>query len=432
MFLIKAVLTGLTGVSLCIADIGGIVTDTSGTVTIAGAIVKLEQGGQADTTDSDGSFILASSATGIGSQIKTKPGNLFVTMKNGLLYVNVAEKAALQITTFDLSGKLLSTVRKSIDAGINSIGLPYRGSGIYLYKVNAGNNEVVLKGNSVIRVSSVSAESSLGSSSNNPLAKQATATAATDDVISVTKAGYLNYREEINPTTSKIVIKMIASAGTVIDVDENIYQTVKIGNQVWTVENLRVTRYNDGSHIPLDTLSATWQYAITPKYCFYNNTTSAENIKKYGALYNWYVVNPTNPKKIAPAGWHVPTDAEWDTLENYMIAKGYNWDGTTTGNKIAKSLAAKTDWSGFWGVGAITPELTKNNSSGFSALPGGGRNDNGSFDNNQSYFGYWWSATEDNASGACFRCYLTFGYEALGRGSNIFKSRGASVRLVRD
>jgi len=104
-----------------------------------------------------------------------------------------------------------------------------------------------------------------------------------------------------------------------------------------------------------------------------NNTTNADSIKKYGALYDWYAASPTNVKKIAPAGWHVPSDAEWDTLQNYLTAKGYNRDGTTTGNKIEKALAAKTDWVTYSTNGTIGSDLSKNNSSGFSALPGGYR-----------------------------------------------------------
>jgi uncharacterized protein (TIGR02145 family) len=80
-----------------------------------------------------------------------------------------------------------------------------------------------------------------------------------------------------------------------------------------------------------------------PKYCFYNNTTNSDSIKKYGALYNCYVVRPTNLKKIAPAGWHIQSDSEWNTLQNHLVANKYNWDGTTTDNKIARSLAAKTN-----------------------------------------------------------------------------------------
>jgi uncharacterized protein (TIGR02145 family) len=430
MSLIKALLIGLTSVPLCIADISGIVTETSSTAPIAGAIVKLEQGGQADTTDSNGKFLITSSITGISSHLKTEPQALFAAMKNGFLHVNVAAKTTLQITTFDLTGKVLSTVRKSMDAGNNSLGLPYRGSGIYLYEVKAGDKEVVLKGNSVVGVSSVSTESSQGSSSNNPLEKQAKGTAAIDDVIAVTKEGYLNYRVvAYNSDTTGIAIKMIASAGTVTDIDGNVYQTVKIGNLVWMTENLRVTTYNDKTPIPLDKSGVTWTKSTTPKYCVYNNTTNADSIKKYGALYNWYVVNPVNPKKIAPTGWHVPTDAEWDTLQNYLIAKGYNGDGSITGNKIAKSMAAKTDWQKLITPGAMDNDLTINNESGFSALPCGYRDFDGVFFG-QKYACYWWCAAAFDASSA-FGSYLIYDYSCLFK-DKITKNSGFSLRLVKD
>jgi hypothetical protein len=87
-----------------------------------------------------------------------------------------------------------------------------------------------------------------------------------------------------------IILASPVSAGTVTDADGNVYHTVKIGNQVWTVENLRTTKYNDGSSIPLDTSTATWVYLTTPAYCYYNNTTNAGSINKFGALYNWYTL----------------------------------------------------------------------------------------------------------------------------------------------
>jgi uncharacterized protein (TIGR02145 family) len=222
---------------------------------------------------------------------------------------------------------------------------------------------------------------------------------------------------------------MIVSAGTVTDADGNVYQTVKIGTQVWTVENLRTTKYNDGSAIPLVTDGGLWVALNTPGYCYYGNTTNADSIKNYGALYNW---NAVNTKKLAPMGWHVPTDAEWDTLQNYLVINGFNWDGTTdtsTENKIAKSLAAKTDWIASTTPGAIGNGLTKNNRSGFSALPGGCRDDHGSF----SYVGdggYWWSATEDESSDAYYRdLYCVYDYLVR---YYYYKRCGFSVRLVRD
>jgi uncharacterized protein (TIGR02145 family) len=100
---------------------------------------------------------------------------------------------------------------------------------------------------------------------------------------------------------------------------------------MWIAENLRTTKYNDGSTIPLVTDNRAWAALITPGYCYYKNTIDADSIKKYGALYNWDAVN-TN--KLAPQSWHGPTDADWGTLRNYLIANRYNWDGTTTGNKF--------------------------------------------------------------------------------------------------
>ena len=217
------------------------------------------------------------------------------------------------------------------------------------------------------------------------------------------------------------------NAGTVTDIDGNVYWAVKIGSQVWTVQNLRTTKYNDGTEIPYAKDSATWVNLTTPGYCYYKNMTKPDSIKKYGVLYNWYAVNT---KKLAPEGWHVPTDAEWKTLENYLIANGYNWDGTTSGNKIAKSLAAKTDWYTQTGldVGTIGNDMSKNNRSGFLALPCGSRNTDGKFDFGGS--ANWWTATEFNGSGGVAR-NLYYDYEELFWNSN-YKRCGFSVRLVKD
>jgi len=212
----------------------------------------------------------------------------------------------------------------------------------------------------------------------------------------------------------------------VTDIDGTTYHTVIIGNQTWMIENFRSTRYKDGSLIPLVTDDSSWSQLTTPGYCYYNNTMNADSIKKFGVLYNWYAIGT---KMLAPPGWHVPTNAEWDTLQDYLIANGYNWDGTTTGNKIAKSLAAKKDWTASVFLGAIGNDLTKNNKSGFSALPGGYRECNGNFycigDN-----GHWWNATESDTligGSSGLNCEDV----SLFRNSNE-KSCGFSVRLVKD
>jgi uncharacterized protein (TIGR02145 family) len=218
--------------------------------------------------------------------------------------------------------------------------------------------------------------------------------------------------------------------GTVTDADGNVYRTVKIGNQVWTAENLRSTKYNDGTPIPNLAGQSAWDscfYTLAEAYCYYNNTTNADSIKKFGALYNWYAVNTG---KLAPAGWHVPTEEDWDSLQDYLMANGYNWNESTTENKIAKSMAGKTDWQSSVIEGAVGNDLSKNNKSGFSAVPGGARDpDFGGFYAHDSS-GWWWSATNWGATCTWGRS-LSFDFEDFLRPFN-GKNCGFSVRLVRD
>jgi len=215
------------------------------------------------------------------------------------------------------------------------------------------------------------------------------------------------------------------NSNIITDIDGNSYSTITIGSQTWTVENLRTTHYNDGTEIPLITGDTEWSNLKKGGYCCYDNDKN-ENKDTYGALYNWYAINTG---KLAPKGWHVPTDAEWDTLQNYLIANGYNYDGSTDSNKIAKSLASQTDWQTYSITGTIGCNVIANGNSGFSALPGGCRDRDGSF-NGIGSSGYWWTATESRASFA-FNRYL--GYTISYLTSDYYKkSCGLSVRLLRD
>lgn len=213
--------------------------------------------------------------------------------------------------------------------------------------------------------------------------------------------------------------------GTVTDYDGNVYRTIVIGNQEWTVQNIRTTHYNDGTVIPNVTDATTWAGLTTGAYCFYNNTTDAVAQQKYGALYNWYAVNTG---KLAPNGWRVPDTTDWNNLQNYLIANGYNYDGTTTGNKIAKSMAAGM-WMKNTSTGVIGINQSTNNKSGFSALGGGCRYMGGGFVN-QSVESDWWSATETNATNAYLR-NISYGDSDLYSGHDL-KYNGYFVRLVRD
>jgi uncharacterized protein (TIGR02145 family) len=218
----------------------------------------------------------------------------------------------------------------------------------------------------------------------------------------------------------------------VVDVDGNVYSTVKIGNQVWLAENLKTTKYNDSTEIPIVEDSAVWENLITPAYCW-NNNDSAMHKKFFGALYNWYAVNTG---KLAPAGWHVSTMADWDTLQNTLLAKGYSWDGTSD-ITIAKALAAESYWSNSTNPGDIGNDLSKNNSSGFSALPGGYRFCGSNFEK-FGYWGAWWTATELNKVEAfiiqmSYDNSIVFSTQnMIGYCSQNMKVFGCSVRCVRD
>jgi uncharacterized protein (TIGR02145 family) len=225
---------------------------------------------------------------------------------------------------------------------------------------------------------------------------------------------------------------------TVTDADGNRYPTVKIGSQVWTAENLRTTRFNDGSPIPLVTGNSEWHVLASPGFCYFGNTTNADSIATFGALYNWYCIDT---KKLAPPGWHVPTDDDWDTLQHYLIRHGYNWDGKRSENRIAKSLAAKSGWKPFTIEGAPGNNMKDNNRSGFSGFAAGYR-----YDTRDSVEGTapwkaafsamghkaaWWSATPVNEStatvyglGFCVDDFLQY--------RSFFKTCGHSVRLVKN
>jgi uncharacterized protein (TIGR02145 family) len=217
--------------------------------------------------------------------------------------------------------------------------------------------------------------------------------------------------------------------GSVTDQDGNTYNYLTYGDQVWTVENAEMVSYRDDTPIPQVTDATEWQNLTTGAWCYYDNDPTKPR------LYNWYAVmgihdndENTPNKEFAPEGWHVPTDAEWTTLEEYLIANGYNYDGTTEGNKIAKAMASTIGWNSLTSTGAVGNDQSINNSSGFNAFPEGFRND-GSFIN-EGNFTIFWSSTEYTSNGAWYR-YLTNYLSNLYR-NNTNNRNGFSVRFVRD
>jgi uncharacterized protein (TIGR02145 family) len=157
---------------------------------------------------------------------------------------------------------------------------------------------------------------------------------------------------------------------TVTDIDGNIYHTIKIGNQVWMSENLKVTRYRNGDSVLNAAYDTAWSNVTTGSYCSYNNDTSLE--KTYGKLYNWYAV--TDARNLAPQGWHIATPEEVITLMEYVGGD------TIAGAKMKE--AGPMHWLG--------PNEGTTNEFGFTALPGGYRFSEGTFHTRGSN-GYWWS-----------------------------------------
>lgn len=159
------------------------------------------------------------------------------------------------------------------------------------------------------------------------------------------------------------------------DYDGNVYHSVVIGHQVWMVENLKTTHFRNGDSITNAITNKQWM-TNGPAYCNYGNDEA--NGMKYGRIYNDDAM--MDKRLITPAGWHVPTPSDWNGLVSWLYYKGYNYDHSTSGyQKLAKALSATTDWLPSLEEGSPGNDLTKNNSSGFTALPGGERYADGEF-----------------------------------------------------
>jgi hypothetical protein len=184
----------------------------------------------------------------------------------------------------------------------------------------------------------------------------------------------MRYKRIIFSMVILIVVTLSGlQAQSIKDIDGNVYKTITIGKQVWMAENLRTTRYSDGTAIALVTDNNVWEGLITPAFCWYDNNSSNKEV--YGALYNWFTVNTNN---LCPKGWHVPTDKEWTNL---------------------------------------------------SPLPGGYRYADGTFNYIKDY-SYWWTATESSITSAYYRQIFWDGSDV--KRDQSVKKDGFSVRCIRD
>lgn len=220
------------------------------------------------------------------------------------------------------------------------------------------------------------------------------------------------------------------------DYDGNVYQTVVIGNQEWMAENLRTTHYADGTALVDGAAAGNITGDYTTKYYFWYNNDSTSNAETYGALYTWAAImngsassssNPSGIQGVCPTGWHMPSDAEWTELTDYLINNGYGYEGS--GSDIGKSMASTSGWITNGTVGTVGNDQASNNSSGFTVLPGGVRY----FDGSSSDLGYTsniWSATEFDSSNAWYRSVYNSNFEMFP--NSYYKNSGFSARCVQD
>ncbi len=193
------------------------------------------------------------------------------------------------------------------------------------------------------------------------------------------------------------------------DVDGNVYLTTQIGTQTWMAENLKTTKFSDGTPLPFVPDDQAWKVLKTPAYCWFNYDISNKDL--YGALYNWYTVNS---KKLCPAGWHVPEDTEWTILVTFL------GDPVVAGNKLKES--GMKHWKN---SATYSPDEL-----GFTALPGGMRLYSGIFPDFAGSYAVWWTATEIDDGEAWARGLQDITTK-IWKGPNN-KRNGYSIRCIKD
>jgi len=213
---------------------------------------------------------------------------------------------------------------------------------------------------------------------------------------------------------------------TITDIDGNVYHTVTIGTQVWMVENLKTTKYNDGSSIPLVPVDSVWVKLSTPAYCWYDNNIEYKNT--YGALYNWYTIQTG---KLCPAGWHIPTEADLNTLATYLGGP------SVAGGKLKET--GTSHWE--------SPNTAATNESGFTAYAGGLRTvDRSEWFGHMVYSCYytglgsdgsWWTTSYNETTHNCICLDLVYDYGYMDSsgffaGDGFQKRRGLSVRCIKN
>jgi len=328
----------------------------------------------------------------------------------------MAKEGVAKVELFDISGRKLTQTENYLNLGKHSYRITGVGNGIYVLKVTAGSylyTGKLISDKKASELVNITYQNTIPFNDNPVITKS-----AKSEILMQYNTGDVLKFTGTSVEKKAVVVEVISQSKNIdfsfyncVDADKNNYATVKIGTQVWMAENLKTTKYNDGTNIPNVTDNRAWDNLTTPGYCWYYN--DAANFKNtYGALYNWYTVNTG---KLCPTGWHVPSDTEWTTLTTYL-----------GGESVAGQTMKSTNG---WRYNSEFGTNKGTNTSGFSALPGGYRDYRGAF-SNANLHGYWWSSKESNAAVSWYRS-LSYDVNYVIR--NYFdKEVGFSVRCVSD
>jgi uncharacterized protein (TIGR02145 family) len=300
------------------------------------------------------------------------------------------------ITVHDITGKLVAQNQSYLVIGQQSFRLSGLKSGFYLVSVkgisyqysgkllcngNSGGTVIIEQSNN--RAANVKSEKEEKSDSKGIQTTVDMAYTIGDRLKFIGISGtYSTVKTDIPTENKTISFNFIACT----DADNNNYAIVQIDTQIWMAENLKTTKYNDGSSIPLVTINAEWASLVTPAYCWYNNDEATYKAT-YGALYNGYTVDPVNSKKVCPTGWHVPGTNEWNTLTTFL-----------GGNSIAGGKLKETGLSKWF-----SPNAGATNETGFTGLPGSARSSDGTFSISIGGIGFWWTSVQYGPGGGYYR-----------------------------
>ena len=355
-------------------------------------------------TDNNGSFSLINCPQNIGVRIRSQCGAFIdktIGIGNGSAVITISDNDLNDSKTYTFSGIVKDCNNQ-----------PYANSFISLTGINAP--QINLSGKTDANGNYSMSGMFCNISSTVPYAVKAEVqlTAVlrkTDTLLIVFNNSNINKNLDFCSAaiTNDIFNKQLIY-GNMTDIDGNTYRTIQIGSQTWMAENLKTSRYRDGSPISYVTQNAQWQGLNNGGYSYYNNDPAHNSF--YGKLYNWHAVNTG---MLAPAGWHIATEAEWNTLINYLGGS------SMAGDRLKSATALWTPYSG----------ITHSNSSGFSGLPCGYRGGDGGF-SSITYYGYYWSGTLANANSAS-AFVLDFSQSSVAN-NNYFKNLGLSVRCVKD